>query len=73
MFHGHKDGVKNNADGDAEVNERVHDNGVEPLFEPQPTAATVPLQEDVSKCIPTRRTWPLFILKVWNRKLVIEM
>lgn len=64
MLHGHEDGVEDNADGDAEVDKWVHDDGVEPLFEPSPTATTVPLQEDVGKGVPTWRTRPLFILKV---------
>lgn len=64
MLHGHGDGVEDEADGDPKVKERVHGEGVEPLFEPLPTATTVPLQEDVGEGIPTRRTWPLFILKV---------
>ncbi len=64
MLHGHEDRVEDDADGDAEVDERVHDNDVDALFEPLPTATTVPLQEDVGEGIPTRRTWPLFILKV---------
>lgn len=64
MLHGHEDGVENNADGDAEVDERVHDDGVETLFEPSPTATTVPLEKYVGKGIPTWRTWPLVVLKV---------
>lgn len=68
MLHGHEDGVEDDTDSDAEVNERIHDDGKETLFEPTPAATTVPLQEDVGKGIPTWRTWPLIILKVCKRK-----
>lgn len=44
MLHGNEDGVKNEADDDPEVKERVCDQGVEPLFEPPPAAAAVPPQ-----------------------------
>lgn len=63
MLHGHEDSVEDNADGDAEVDKWVHDDDVEPLFEPPPTATAVPLQEDVSKCIPARGAWPLDFLE----------
>lgn len=63
MLHGHEDGVKDDTDGDAEVNKRIHYDGKETLFEPTPAATTVPLQEGVGKGIPTWRTWPLIILK----------
>lgn len=64
MLHGHEGSVQDDADGDAEVNKWIHDDGIETLFEPSPTATTVPLQEDVGKGIPTWRTWPLIMLKV---------
>ena len=64
MFHGHEDGVEDDADSDAQVHERVHDDGVEPQFEPPPTATTIPLQEDVGEGIPTWRTWTLVISEV---------
>lgn len=53
MLHGHEDGVKDNTNCDAKVYKRVHDNGVEPLFEPLPAATTVPLQKDVGEGVPT--------------------
>lgn len=64
VLHGHEDGVEDNADGDAEVQKGVHDDGVETLFDRTPTGTTVPLEEDVGEDIPTRRTWPLVILEV---------
>lgn len=64
MLHSHEDSVEDNADGDGEVDKWVRDNHVKPLLDPAPAAATVPLQEDVSKHIPTWRTWPLLTLKV---------
>lgn len=73
MLHGHENCVEDNTDGDAEVNKWVHDNGVEPLFEPLPTATAVPLQADVSKGVPTWRTRPLVVFKVWNTQQVREM
>lgn len=59
MHHGHEVDVDDEADDDHEVKERVRDNGVEPLFEPPPTAATVPLQEEVGQDEATWRTQPL--------------
>lgn len=32
MFHGHEDGIEDDADGDEEVKERVHDKDAEPLL-----------------------------------------
>ena len=64
MLHGHEDGVEHDAQCDTEVNKRVHDDGVEPLLQPPPAAAAVPLQEDVSEGIPPHGTRPLVILKV---------
>lgn len=58
MLHGHEDSVEDDADGDAEVNKRVHYEGVETLFEPLPATAAIPLQEDVSEGVPTSRTRP---------------
>ena len=58
MLHGHEEGVDDEADLDPEVEERVHHEGVEPLFEPPPTATTVPLQEEVGTDEPTWRTRP---------------
>lgn len=45
MVHCQKDDVDDEADNNPEVKERVHDDGVELLFEHTPTAATVPRQE----------------------------
>lgn len=73
MFHGHEDSVEDDADGDAKVNEWVHNNGIETLFEPSPTATTVPLQEDVGKNIPTWWTGPLIILKVWETQQISQI
>lgn len=64
MIHGHEDGVEYEADDDPKVKERVHDEGVELLFEPLPTATTVPLQEEVGEDQPTWRTRPLVLLKL---------
>lgn len=49
MLHGHEDDVDDEADDDRKVKERVHDDCVESLFEPPPTATTVPLEEEVSQ------------------------
>lgn len=62
MLHGHEDGVEDDADGDGEVDERVHYDGVKPLFQPPPTATTVPLQEDIGEGVPAWRTRPLVVL-----------
>lgn len=64
MFHGHEDGVEDDADDDPEVKERVHDKGLEALFEPPPTATTVPLEEEVGEGEPTRRTRAVLLLRL---------
>lgn len=59
MSHGIDDDVDYEADDDSEVKKRVHDHSVEPLFQPTPTAAAVPLREEVGHDVTTRRTRPL--------------
>lgn len=66
MLHGHENSVEDNADGDAEVNEWIHDDGIKTVFEPSPTATTVPLQEDVGEGVPARGTRSLIVFKVWE-------
>lgn len=61
MLHGHEDSIEDDTDGDAQVYKRVHNDGIEVSLEPSPTVTTAPLQEDVSKGIPTWRTQPLVI------------
>lgn len=61
MLHGHEDDVDDEADDDSKVEERAHDKRAEPLFEPPPTATTVPLQEEVREGGPTRWTRPLVL------------
>lgn len=56
MFQSHEDDVDDEADDDRKVEERVCDEGREPLFEPPPTAATVPIQEDRGQDGATWRT-----------------
>lgn len=55
MLHSHEEDVDNDADDDPEVKEGVGDDGVDPLFQPSPTAATVPPQEELSGGGATRR------------------
>lgn len=62
MVQGHEDGAEDDEDGDAEVEEWVGDEGVEPLFEPPPTATTVPLEQEAGHDKPTWRTCPLFLI-----------
>lgn len=62
VLHGHEQSVEDDADSDGEVEERVHDKGVEQLLEP--TVAAIPLQEDVSKGVPAWRTGSLVLFKI---------
>lgn len=64
MLHGNVKRVEDEADDDSKVEERVRDEGVEPLFEPPPAATTVPLQEEAGEDGPTWRTRPLVLLKL---------
>lgn len=59
MFQSHEDYVDDEADDDHKVEERVCDEGREPLFEPPPTAAAVPGQEDRGQDGATWRSWAL--------------
>lgn len=67
MLHGHEDGVEDNADGDSQVDKWIHDDDIQPLFDPPPAATAVPLQEEVGKTVPTWRTRPLVLLVLWDR------
>lgn len=71
MLHCQKEGVDDEADDDPEVEERVHDDGVVPLFEPTPAATTVPLQEAVSQDGATWTTRPL-APELWNVQLTVK-
>lgn len=62
MHHGHEDGIDNEADDDAEIEEGVRDHGVEPLFEPAAAATAVPLQEEVGQEVAAQRTRALPLL-----------
>lgn len=64
MFRSHEDSVEDEADDNPEVEERVCDEGVEPLFEPPPITTTVPLQEEVGEDKPAQRTRPLVLLRL---------
>lgn len=59
MLHGHEDDVDDETENDAKVEERVCDEGAEPLFEPPPAATAVPLTEEVGTGEPTWTTGPL--------------
>lgn len=57
MLHGYEDDVDDDTDDNPEVKEGVRDDGMEPLFQPPPTTATVPLQEELSNGV--TRSWRL--------------
>lgn len=56
MLHAAEDDVDDEADDNPEVKEGVCDDGVEPVFEPTPTAATVPRQEALGSAAAAPRT-----------------
>lgn len=56
MLHGNEEDVHDDTDDNPEVKEGVRDDGMEPLFQPLPATATVPLQEELSNGVTTRRT-----------------
>lgn len=64
MLHGHEQSVEYNADGDGQVDKRVHYHKMHPLFEEHPLLATVPLEKLVGKLVPGRRTRPLGLLQL---------
>ena len=49
VLHGHEKGIQDNADGDGQVNKRVHYDQVDEMFHLQPWFTAVPNQTHVSK------------------------
>lgn len=64
MLHGHEQGVEHNADGDSQVDKRVHHHNVHPLFKDNTWLAAVPLQEDISKLVPGGWACPMGLLQL---------
>ena len=67
MFHGHEEGVEHDADGDAQVHERVHDDQVDDVLELQPRGAAVPYEHFVGALVPP--WWALLVglFQFWER------
>lgn len=64
MLHGHEQGVEDNADGDAQVNKRIHHHEMNPLFKDHPSFRAVPLQEGVGELVPGGWARPLSLLQL---------
>lgn len=68
MLHCHEQGVQHDADGDGQVNERVHDNQVHDLLQLDPVRVALPDQERVGKFVPARGTLPLGLFQLYRCK-----
>lgn len=57
MFHGHKQGVQDNTDGDSQVDKGIHYNQINHMLYFQPWSAAIPDQTHVCKFVPAWRTF----------------
>lgn len=73
VLHGHEKGIQDNADGDGQVNKRVHYNQVDEMFHLQPWFTAVPNQTHVSKFIPAGWAFLSGFFKFWKKKVRILM
>lgn len=64
VLHRHEERVEDDADGDGQVNKRVHDYQVHDVLDLQPDGTTLPDEEDVGKLVPAGRTLPLRFLQL---------
>lgn len=64
VFHCHKQGVQDDADGDGQVHKRVHDNQVHNLLQLYPVGVTLPDEKSVGKFIPAWGALPLRLFQL---------
>lgn len=69
VLHGHEQRVQHDADGDGQVNKRIHDNQVHNLLQLHPVWVALPDQECVGKFVPARGALPLGLFQLCRHKI----
>ena len=67
VLHCHKQGVKDDADGDGQIHERVHNNQVHNLLQLYPVGVTFPDEDSVGKFRPAWRALPLRLFQLCSK------
>lgn len=68
VLHRHEQRVQDDADGDGQVHERVHDDQVHDLFQFYPVGVALPDEESVGEFVPARRALPLRLFQLCQEK-----